>query len=383
MSTRNPPRNLKEADMRFVHPAAVVLFAASIAGLPDTRAEDVCPWELLGWKAFSENDVFAGGGDHDYTQGLVVQWWYAGPSLEQQNLSPFAKTIAKLCVAGEEPCTADIGFSYGQTFYTPENIVDPAPQPDDHPWGGYLFGSGILSVSTAKRQHTFEAQVGVLGPAAQAEWVQTEFHQLINDPDKPAGWDNQIRNEPAVQLLYTYRRRWGGEHIDSILQLGGGAGTVQDFASAGLMIRSGWGLRGFGKTSIVPKRVTERMAKSAEALKGVAPASPECGASGVESRLPSGPHFFGSLLARLIPFNTFLRGGTFHHIDTNITPNNFSWDASAGFSTPISKLGRWSVAFELVSRSPEFAGDGSHRFGSIVLSYVSRNVIPKRPRTAK
>ena len=364
--------------MRYLGRAAAALLVVAGAVFPVTRAEEVCPWKLLGWKAYSENDVFAGGGDHAYTQGLVVQWWYAGPNLERLNLSGFTAAVAKLCVAGEAPCTADIGFTYGQTFYTPVNIENPAPQPDDRPWAGYLFGSGILSVSTAKRQHTFETQIGVLGPAAQAEWVQTEFHQLINDEDIPAGWDNQIHNEPTLQLLYTYRRRWGGNHVDSILQLGGGAGTVQDFVSAGLTIRGGWNLRGFGKTSIVPTApATPAAPAAAEAVGGATPNDADCGSSSAESRLPSGPHFFASTLGRLIPFNTFLEGGTFHRIDTNITPSNFTWDASVGFVTPISPLGRWSVAFELVHRSPEFSGDGSHRFGSIALSYISKNVIPK------
>jgi hypothetical protein len=38
-----------------------------------------------------------------------------------------------------------------------------------------------------------------------AESLQTRWHRIIGAP-APEGWDNQLRNEPALQLNYRYER---------------------------------------------------------------------------------------------------------------------------------------------------------------------------------
>jgi lipid A 3-O-deacylase len=359
-----------------MHPSRSIaaFLLLSVMTLADADAKSPVPW---GGRFFWENDSFTGGTDRDYTQGIQVEVWFSEADFRSSGKSRVGDAIDTWC--GKRPererpdCTADVAFGLGQTFYTPNRITVATPQRNDHPWGGYLFLSSSLVVSALTRQHRFEVQAGVIGPSAQAQFIQSEWHSIVN-ADHPNGWSNQIRNEAALELLYAYRAKWGGSKADVIVEVSGGVGTVQDYASAGVSARAGRGLRGFGKTSIRPSAPLTAAAQEASGMRPFTGGQPDSERAGEDMR--SGAHVFMSSLGRWIPFNTFLRGGTFHRIDTNIEPNNFTWDGSVGFMVPLSKSGRLSLAWEHVWRSPEYSGGGWHRFDSVVLNILSREARP-------
>ena len=53
---------------------------------------------------------------------------------------------------------------------------------------------------------TVEIDVGMVGPAALGEPIQTKWHQLIGSP-QPRGWGNQIPNEPAFLVSYLHKQK--------------------------------------------------------------------------------------------------------------------------------------------------------------------------------
>src|SRR5262249_28619237 len=96
------------------------------------------------------------------------------------------------------------------------------------------------------RQDTLQVDIGLIGPAAGGEWVQNNFHRLINDT--PAmGWANQLHNEPTLGLIF--ERRWRTNHgvvledpkleFDVVPRLGVAVGNVSDYISAGGQLRIG------------------------------------------------------------------------------------------------------------------------------------------------
>ena len=67
-----------------------------------------------------------------------------------------------------------------------------------------IWGLSFTS-KTADRMGMFELQLGVIGPAAQAEETQNFIHDL-RDLAKTRGWSNQLENEPGLALIY--ERKW-------------------------------------------------------------------------------------------------------------------------------------------------------------------------------
>ncbi len=51
----------------------------------------------------------------------------------------------------------------------------------------------------------YELQLGIVGPSAQGEEVQKQFHKLVGS-EVPAGWDHQLRDEVGVRVTYGQTR---------------------------------------------------------------------------------------------------------------------------------------------------------------------------------
>src|SRR5690606_27522723 len=93
----------------------------------------------------------------------------------------------------------------------------------------------------------------------QAEQMQNSFHQLIGN-DISNGWDNQLGNEPGINLSYQTKWRMVYEPIegtnfavDFMPHLGATVGHVTTHAAIGGTVRIGSGLdRDFGPPRIRP-----------------------------------------------------------------------------------------------------------------------------------
>lgn len=337
---------------------AVLLVLAAAAAAQDTATPRP---RILVWSFYDENDVLAGTDVH-YTQAFKFSF------LREQEGSPgwmedLALPLWNRFGNEELPFGFNGGWSFGQNFYTPEDIERVEPQPDDRPWAGWLYLGRTLQVSSdceavavpeaeggevvacRQQQHTFELDLGVVGPLSGAKATQTELHKWI-DSDPPLGWDDQIGNEPGLLLLYTGKWRYPNRSmtLDAIPHTRVGLGNVLTFAGAGATFRFGRNLSGFGG-DLIP--AVDR---------------------GARPRWEA--YLFAGGEARLVGVNIFLDGNHFRD-SPGIDKESFVYDLSGGAAV---RYRSFRVTLTLVQRSPEFKPpSGRHldpqKFGSFVLSW--------------
>lgn len=144
-----------------------------------------------------ENDFFSAA-DRNYTQGYNVELVTPGLHKNPVNLLFFKprSTATKYGISVEH-----IGF-------TPRNYVSPAIQFNDRPFASAIaLKSFSSSTDVAKKQRVGQSfSLGVIGPAAFAEEMQTAIHKAIGDK-KPGGWDNQIQNDVVINYRLDYEKQ--------------------------------------------------------------------------------------------------------------------------------------------------------------------------------
>ncbi|MEZ9667584.1 lipid A deacylase LpxR family protein [Vibrio breoganii] len=89
----------------------------------------------------------------------------------------------------------------GQKMWTPEDIEDPNPIPDERPYAGLLYVSSTLYSISPSSVSAYSLMFGTVGPNAYAEETQKFVHSIIKSED-PQGWDNQIDNQLVLNLGY-------------------------------------------------------------------------------------------------------------------------------------------------------------------------------------
>jgi|GEM_PF-5558127 len=338
-----------------------------------------------------ENDFFGLGNrsDDNYTQGLRVHAWYR-PS----NFSPGARELIHKAskwnpfFGGHDGRLTErstnwlsmYGWTIGQSFYTPQDLTLDPPESTDRPYAGWLQSSveGLWLepvkddvsqefAQTGDKQEIARITFGLVGPAAGAEQVQSEWHRLINDTH-PEGWSHQLGAEPTI--MYSWAKKHtvlatdessSGFAADMSATCGASLGTPFTVASGSVGLRVGYRPPRFGWIDVGP----------GDHAGGVIPQiRPRVSGSGAsESDAPTRLRFYGTLDARAtaVGWNTFLDG--------NLDGDGPSVDAKRlvgelQFGLVLAR-GRYSLAWVLQDRSPEFAEDSdSHRIGAILLSYT-------------
>ena len=159
-----------------------------------------------------------------------------------------------------------LGIAIGHSIFTPDDTDQIALIPDDRPYAGYLHltftaqSVRVFGSNGSALQDQWKLDLGVVGPAAGGKFVQNEWHQLIG-AEEARGWDNQLHNEPAINL--TVERAWRspalgpsrllGLKVDAIPYGVVALGNVQTYAGVGGMVRLGPDLaRDFGPPRIYP-----------------------------------------------------------------------------------------------------------------------------------
>lgn len=194
-----------------------------------------------------ENDAFAGT-DRDYTNGFKVSWSTPFGEMDKNSLPAWGPPFfAQLPFVGKANSKHAVSLSLGQDIFTPEDTDTATLVRDDRPYAGYTYlGAGFHS-RTGRRKDNWELRLGVVGPASLAEKTQNVIHDLIRT-ERAEGWDNQLENEPAVDLICESQWRWWsaplaeGFGVDLIPHLGGRIGTVNVYLNAGAEVRFGWDL---------------------------------------------------------------------------------------------------------------------------------------------
>ena len=320
------------------------------------------PWTV---NLYFENDLFSES-DQNYTNGVRLSWispdtasYYDDPAFPpwvravNRKLRFFNRANANL--------EHNLAISFGQLIYTPNDIDAVELLEDERPYAGYLYAGFAYHTRSDSQLDIIELNIGMVGPEAQGEQAQDWVHDLRGF-DKFQGWDNQLKNELALNLLYEHKRRWfradlielwGLQH-DFIAHGGISLGNVATHVNVGGEYRLGWDLPDDFGTSAV-RAGGDNSAPGRGDLRRQA-----------KDKLIHGLHGFVAADARLVARDIFLDGNTFrdsHSVDKE--------PVVADLSTGLSFLtGRWKVSFAWVIRTREFEQQPHHhKYGSLSLSY--------------
>ena len=237
-----------------------------------------------------ENDALVGR-DENYSNGISLSLAEEGRGLLGGIWNWFGATDGRRIS----------GFELSQVIVTPADISRPIPDPADRPYAGLLYGALTTQLAYSNRFHGLKMMIGVVGPASLAEQTQTWVHRQIGSGE-PQGWDYQLQNEPILNLVYDYRRRypvlgadggWGAE----IIPMGGGMlGNVLIQASAGVQLRLGYNLPDdFGTTQ----------------MRGLGNTPFPLPRTGTPGQRTWGAYLFAGGAANLVAHNLTLDGNTF------------------------------------------------------------------------
>jgi len=247
-------------------PASAAEPAAPSAASPDDEGETVLDtvneWTganltLRDVTVYWENDgtvpALLENSDRFYTNGLGLE-----VSLNP-NLSPDLRERFAPSSAWDDP-RFGVGVALKQLIFTAEDISDPNPPPDDHPYGGFLYFSFSFQRADARKHDHFEVNLGVVGDLSGAETLQKFIHDVFPDEENPQGWDTQLDNE--VGLNFGYQRTWKSERADVrglemelLPSVRLDAGNVWTRARAQMTLRAGLGLPDdFGPASLLGKK---------------------------------------------------------------------------------------------------------------------------------
>lgn len=298
------------------------------------------------WSLTSENDLF-GGTDRNYTNGIRIE----RVSGENNVLPILDWAAARLPFIDIERTKLRQGLALSHAIFTPDDISRSVPDPDDRPYAGWLYLSGTVVATDENIQDILQLNLGVVGPAALGEFVQDNWHDLINVA-QPKGWDYQLRNEPGVELIAQRMALYGGPDLplgletDYGFHAGGALGNVRTYAATGLTGRIGWDLDSdFGPPRIRP------------ALSGAGTFTPH---------QTFGAYLFAGVEGRVVLRDMFLDGNAWRDSPRVSDRNKLVADVQAGAAVHVSNV---QVAFTYVHRTEEFQRqDGPQRFGAVSVS---------------
>jgi hypothetical protein len=333
--------------------------------------------EFRGYTARLENDLFART-DRDYTNGVLLSAISrnipagadpACPPLPLRLHAALIRSLDRAFWRGDAASLQNAVVKLGQSMYTP---ADPARSDlivDDRPYAGLLY-AGLswnhrrLDVQRqVETLDTRELTLGAIGPLSLARQMQ-DLVPHVNGIDRFQGWDNQLHNEPALQLAR--EQKWRdcrgagsqieGFTLDAIRSLGLRVGNIETSASVGVEVRMGWNMpNDFGSYPIRPS--AENRTPTSRVAGGNAP------------RGRTGAHLFAMLEGRLVAWDFTLDGNLFRN-GHSVTRCPLLAQFATGFSVygPVAGYGL-KLAVMRVVRSREFDEQGPrHAFGSIALS---------------
>ncbi len=321
---------------------AVFLFSAT------AMAQEAPKRKVDGDEIFSaslENDIFSGE-DDNYTNGVRFAYLSA-----ENDIPGWIKRGANAVPLFSRQGHKRWHVAVGQSMFTPSNISVRAPQPEDQPYAGWLYGSVGLISDTGNRLDNLQLTLGVVGPASGAGETQDFVHHVTGSPD-PQGWGTQLKNEPGVVL--TYERKWRGIYefspfgwgVDITPSVGGSLGNVYTHAAIGTVVRFGYDLPSdYGPPLIRPNLP---------------------GSDFFVPRNDFGWYLFAGMEGRAVARNIFLDGNTFQD-SPSVDKYPFVGGLQAGIAFTFYDT---RIAYTHILRTQEFQSQPEkEEFGAITISY--------------
>lgn len=168
--------------------------------------------------------------EHDryYTNGLFIRFNW----LQKTNANNrIAKTINR----------AEAGQMIYNSYFNRHSNAEVLTTLD-RPYAGWLYASfGKTKVYNNNDVLLYDATLGILGPAALGEQVQTGYHKLMRLYNV-YGWDFQLKNEVCVNASIQYYHSLLNKDVHNVsLHAVGKASLGNTFtnASAGLLLKFG------------------------------------------------------------------------------------------------------------------------------------------------
>ena len=353
---------------------------------------------LPGWQFTWENDsiISPRPSDDYYTQGMQFGYRFR-PDAQADWLSTPMAAICRRVASEKHPVAGAGSLFLGQQFFTPFDLSDPEPIPNDRPYAAWLYLGTRLELAQPFRSydeaegklgfhglhHAFEVQVGVLGPPAQGEWVQREWHEVLDrfgfDTVVPVGWDNQLPTQAGLQTRYKgrvslYVDKLGrtGWEVDATGHGELDLGTVMVAGGAGGTIRIGRNLGDPVTNQIGPSIALEPFSERVQ--------------KNLQAQLKEGHgclawleidecYVFVGAIGRVMAFNAFVDGPIGYDkptVDKETTTYDLMWGARLRWS-------RFVLDYAAVERGREFSPvpvltadpNGKHGFGSLNLRCVA------------
>lgn len=311
---------------------------------------------------YFENDFFFESDDL-YTNGVKLSWTSA--ELEsyrgRSGLGAWALAVMDRYPDMTTPdARRYLSLSLGQNIYTPENTEQAEWIKDDRPYAGLLYLGVGVTVRRAGVLNHGEVALGLVGPNAHAEWSQSVIHDVFEN-DKPRGWDNQLDNEPVLNLFG--ERRWqvlrsgfgNDAAYDLFVHTGAGLGNLFVGANSGLQMRLGWHLPDDFGTCLIRPGPDTRIARGVD-TSGAKPGLHCCGA-----------HLFLGARGDIVLRNLTLDGNTTGSgPGVKKEPLVGTLIVGIGFN-----IGRWEITLAHVYQTREYESQSANsEFGSIVASFV-------------
>lgn len=226
----------------------LVVSPSAVSDAPDNNA-DVPRDEPYnaGWTLHFDNDSFVGR-DQQFSGGSSLE--LAGRRAVEYpwSLDPVLGLINALTRFGRlgDPATRRHSFTLGLAVFTPEDIEEPAPIRDDHPYANLVSIANTRQTVDRDNQVRYKSSFvfGVLGTGA-GEALQDGVHEAIGS-DEPEGWDNQISDGGELTAQYRVSRQklldrgtaGDSRNYDWRYDLSGAVGYITD-VSIGTSVR--WG----------------------------------------------------------------------------------------------------------------------------------------------
>lgn len=314
--------------------AAAIMTIAAVA--PRVSADEYSRLTIL-----EENDSLYFHTDKHYTQGLRIG--YLAPSVASGDWwdRPFDLLAADTPIFAAAAADRRYALFLGQSIFTPENLTERPPNPQDRPYAGWLYGGvSLLQRSGSDMLENLELEAGVVGPGALGEQVQNDWHQFIGIRTA-RGWSDQLQNEPGIVLAYDRHwrtllagsDRWGADFVP---EAGATVGNVFVYGEVGATARIGSNLASdYGPARVRPSLSGTDYFDSGAAADGL------------------GGYFYVGAQGRVVGRNIFLDGNTFR-TSPSVPRKVLVADLQSGVALMWSR--RIRLDFSVVRRTEEFDG---------------------------
>ncbi|MDT8408650.1 MAG: lipid A deacylase LpxR family protein [Wenzhouxiangellaceae bacterium] len=192
------------------------------------------------WRVAWANDEIVGS-DNQFTNGAFLQKSsILADSLEQAGGTPaFGKGLASLVLPKRAGLFYRETWTVGQNLQTPDRISERDIILTDVPYVSMLGWTNSHIAFNDQELTGFQTLLGWVGDLTLGEETQSLAHDITGATD-PKGWDNQLDNEPLLNLYVMRKAKfYNNDWMDAAWNLDAALGNFFTLGQAALEFRFG------------------------------------------------------------------------------------------------------------------------------------------------